>query len=474
MDDPPDYQGLLESAVDNTVSVECAPDIDEPWKYQWTDITAGFLSACKDLQRGELVREERFHLSEAMSAIELMDPKMDAGMIRVDRPVGFEGAVDNGSLRISAMPHDELIATMDASFSGLVTWLEGHSLAQTVFTNLCLHRPAAIKDQSLHAFCAGILRLVAMFKRIIETAAVFEEEDFNSTNFGFDMNMFSTSQAVQLLKTAEEELQKLARRQRADDENDNSSSNSNAATLAERVSDRLRFVRCLLLAVSALVPTESGVPTSKSRPNFDEADKHLRTCEQFFDVAIESIALGTQPPDDNDGDFAWLPAFEPAVNRRLLPPTFPRKTQLSSRNQAMVYLRAVVERLHTIVLALPHKIANFDATLTFLRQFSQSGSCVLSRSILQLVYLPEDDKVLGVTSIIDILTDSMSDFVSPPVLQPGSLLLENADCRQLWSDFVADCAKVFLGLVQICGHNRARQRDKLIPSLEDLSALQAE
>lgn len=37
----------------------------------------------------------------------------------------------------------------------------------------------------------------------------------------------------------------------------------------------------------------------------------------------------------------------------------------------------------------------------------------------QLVYLPEDDKVLGATPIIDILMDSMSDFVSPPVLQPG-------------------------------------------------------
>jgi hypothetical protein len=30
------------------------------------------------------------------------------------------------------MDPSELIATMDASLAGLVTWLEGHSLAQTV------------------------------------------------------------------------------------------------------------------------------------------------------------------------------------------------------------------------------------------------------------------------------------------------------------------------------------------------------
>lgn len=35
----------------------------------------------------------RFHLAEAMSAIELMDPKMDVGMVKMERTVGFDESV---------------------------------------------------------------------------------------------------------------------------------------------------------------------------------------------------------------------------------------------------------------------------------------------------------------------------------------------------------------------------------------------
>ncbi len=35
----------------------------------------------------------RFHLAEAMSAIELMDPKMDVGMVKMGRTLGFDESV---------------------------------------------------------------------------------------------------------------------------------------------------------------------------------------------------------------------------------------------------------------------------------------------------------------------------------------------------------------------------------------------
>ena len=39
-----------------------------------------------DLSLGELIHDENFGLFEAMSAIEMMDPKMDAGMRKRDKP----------------------------------------------------------------------------------------------------------------------------------------------------------------------------------------------------------------------------------------------------------------------------------------------------------------------------------------------------------------------------------------------------
>lgn len=46
----------------------------------WIDITKEFRTASKELELGELLHDDSFGLFEAMSAIEMMDPKMDAGM----------------------------------------------------------------------------------------------------------------------------------------------------------------------------------------------------------------------------------------------------------------------------------------------------------------------------------------------------------------------------------------------------------
>uniref|UniRef100_A0A6P7HGJ1 N-alpha-acetyltransferase 35, NatC auxiliary subunit-like n=1 Tax=Diabrotica virgifera virgifera TaxID=50390 RepID=A0A6P7HGJ1_DIAVI len=45
------------------------------------NITSRFQDAVKDLKLGELLHDDLFGLFEAMSAIEMMDPKMDAGML---------------------------------------------------------------------------------------------------------------------------------------------------------------------------------------------------------------------------------------------------------------------------------------------------------------------------------------------------------------------------------------------------------
>ena len=40
--------------------------------------------------------------------------------------------------------------------------------------------------------------------------------------------------------------------------------------------------------------------------------------------------------------------FEPLINQRLLPPTFPRYTKIKQRTETMEYLQGLVERLRTV------------------------------------------------------------------------------------------------------------------------------
>lgn len=55
------------------------------------------------------------------------------------------------------------------------TWLEGHSLAQTIFTNLYTHKPYEIEDRVLKAFIVGVLKLTATCGDVIRRAYVCEE-----------------------------------------------------------------------------------------------------------------------------------------------------------------------------------------------------------------------------------------------------------------------------------------------------------
>lgn len=63
--------------------------------YDWKDITSEFFECVEELELGELLHYELFGLFEAMSAIEMMDKKMDIGMIdgKEKVPLTFEVAV---------------------------------------------------------------------------------------------------------------------------------------------------------------------------------------------------------------------------------------------------------------------------------------------------------------------------------------------------------------------------------------------
>ena len=169
--------------------------------YNWQVVTEPFKSACSELGLGELMHDDMFGLFEAMSAIEMMDPKMDAGM-RCNalnksskspggrhQPLTFWTAQECGHLPMdpNSTSSADLIGIVDETYACLVTWLEGHSLAQTVFTNLYLHSPWHVEHPLLKAYSIAILKLVDLIKDIVAKGSVFEEEDFQPLVYGFKL-----------------------------------------------------------------------------------------------------------------------------------------------------------------------------------------------------------------------------------------------------------------------------------------------
>lgn len=156
--------------------------------YNWVNITSDFREAVQDLELGELLHDVHFGLYDAMSAIEMMDPKMDAGMLcnrGTKKAKSFEESVEDGSLKLDNLTNAELIGIIDNTLACIVSWLEGHSLAQTVFINLYLHKPYLIEDRTLKAFSIATYKLLEIIKDYIIKAIVYEEEDFQSMQYGY-------------------------------------------------------------------------------------------------------------------------------------------------------------------------------------------------------------------------------------------------------------------------------------------------
>ncbi|XP_069481951.1 N-alpha-acetyltransferase 35, NatC auxiliary subunit isoform X3 [Ambystoma mexicanum] len=387
------------------------PDKLEKNNASWIDITQEFKDACGELTLGELLHDKLFGLFEAMSAIEMMDPKMDAGMIgnQVNRKVlNFDQAIQDGTIKIKELSLPELIGIMDTCFCCLITWLEGHSLAQTVFTCLYVHNPDLIDDPTMKAFALGILKVCDIAREKVNKAAVFEEEDFQSMTYGFKMaNSVTDLRVTGMLKDVEEDMQRRVKstRSRQGEERNPEVELEHQQCLA--VYNRVKFTRVLLTVLIAFTKKEISAVV--------EAQKLMVQAADLLSAIQSSFHYGIQAKNDTTkGDHPIMMGFEPLVNQRLLPPTFPRYAKIIKKEEMVQYFAKLIDRIKTVCEVV--NLLNLHSILDFFCEFSEQSPCVLSRSLLQ----------------------------------------------------------PFCSLIQIHGHNRARQRDKLGHILEEFATLQDE
>nr|XP_002740693.2 PREDICTED: N-alpha-acetyltransferase 35, NatC auxiliary subunit-like [Saccoglossus kowalevskii] len=414
-------------------------------QYDWQDITEDFIKSTEELKLGELLHDSDFGLFEAMSAIEMMDPKMDAGMVcnQANRKVlNFEQSIKAGTVKIKDLTPPQIIGIIDATLACLVTWLEGHSLAQTIFTNLYLHNPDIIEDRCIKSFSLFILKVVDMVREKVNRASVFEEEDFQPMTYGFKLaNHLSDMRVGGMLREVEEEYLKKIKstRLRQGEDRDESTELQHQQFIA--VQSRIKFCRMFYGALMAFNKKEVRQGSVEARRCVQQGDHLLAGIQSSIKYGIQS------PTDASVNDHSVIMGFEPLVNQRLLPPTFPRYCKIVSREEAVQYLSKLMSRLNRIFDIV--ECTNLHVAFDFFIEFSKQSPCVLSRSLLQMIFLPQNKKIFGSELIQDFIREGIRMFLCPPVLPI--------------------CA-----LYQIHGHNRARQRDKLAHILEELANLQDE
>ncbi len=438
---------------------------------------------------GELLHDELFGLFEAMSAIEMMDPKMDAGMVcnkTYKKVLNFEQSLKANRIKIDNFGYCEQIAIIDDTFGCLVTWLEGHSLAQTVFINLYLHNPYVIIDKPIKVFCIIILKLIDTIREFVSKANVFEEEDFQPIVYGYQLaSDINDSKACAMIREVEDELcKKVKSLQRSVNKTEENKSCESEIQLASALLVRLKFCRSLFQSLVTLKKETLNKTNRKSnsianKTITEDIEKYLNQCNETIQVWKQTISMGIEADSSSTSghraDYPTIMGFEPLVNQRLLPPTFPRYTKMKSRIEAVDYLESFISRLRRVCKI--YECTSFNSALEFFNDFSKNvpASCVLSRSILQVLYLPQPSLVFGTTHMSEVIRESCKLFIKPPSLcTKSSLINSNSQAKELLEAFFIRCIRPMATLTQICGHNRARQREKLAQILEELAALQDE
>jgi hypothetical protein len=84
-----------------------------------------------DFDVGQLVHLQSFTLFDAMSAIEIMDPRMDTGMLVEESTEKFD--------ILKRLEPEKVLGIMDRLVTREMAWISGHSLSQTVYTCIYFH-----------------------------------------------------------------------------------------------------------------------------------------------------------------------------------------------------------------------------------------------------------------------------------------------------------------------------------------------
>ncbi|KAI2798985.1 N-alpha-acetyltransferase 35 NatC auxiliary subunit [Blomia tropicalis] len=396
----------------------------------WVDITEDFINASNELKLGELVHDDLFGLFDAMAAIELMDPKMDAGMVcnKSKKIFSFDEMIDMETIKIDSFTPAELIGIIDDTFSCMVTWFDGHSLAQTVFINLYLHNPNRITCKRLKSFAIVILKIVDMINDFVQQALVYEEEDFQPKTYNFNLaSSVSFSKASTMIKVVEDDLTKLI------------AENTTEKNEWKALLVRYNFTKQLFVLLNNYKKQISNNPTSVQtlKEFLLTINQCLSSCEELLKQWSDTIEFGIKPlVNDNvvvdhcKPDYPTILGFQPLINQRLLPPSFPRYTKIKSRSDTVNYLRIKL-----------------------------TPSCVVSRSMLQLFYLPQTGLIFGETLFLKIVKESCKQFIKPPVLCNNINL--DSGTKDIVDAFFNRCLVPFKNIIQTYGHNRARQREKI-------------
>ncbi|KAI3327554.1 Mak10-domain-containing protein [Xylariaceae sp. AK1471] len=428
------------------------------------DITNKFAAAVKTLFPGELVKDEHFTLFESVSALEIMDRKMDSGVLDEGESLDEEYDVTRGLLP------EEILGIIDQLLCLEMAWHLGYPLSQTLLTSVYVEalmnpRPTTIDEvdftrippnQSrepsllfvLRAYCAGLLKACCFVNEIMKEELYYEEEDFVTNTYDRSLLYEILTPAIKsLLENALTELRAMS----------NDFPREICTALESRLELRIAFLNAIDLSDIENATSQSlKLPWTQMRGLIDHIEKQH--------------VLAKPVPE----------AFSTKLQRRLASTMPPRPMVKLSFEECITHFKRVFQNGNEVIDVLqytdPQSLLNF--ILMFQAQKPQP--LVFIRTVLQNL-LFKDMRVLVHFSIRQLLDHDISFSVLPDgphfdrsfdeIEIPTDPRHQVASSIEVFRQRVAD---PYLDLFRILCQNRCRVRRTLCHHIQEWDILETD
>uniref|UniRef100_A0A3Q7I0R9 N-alpha-acetyltransferase 35, NatC auxiliary subunit n=1 Tax=Solanum lycopersicum TaxID=4081 RepID=A0A3Q7I0R9_SOLLC len=446
--------------------VPICPSIPSGEQTVWADASSVLQLACNDLRDGELIHAENFNLFAAMSALEIMDPKMDSGMVRTYYSV--DEAIEYGAAPIplsfdKTVDVQRFIDIMDHLLACEATWHKGCSLAQTVFSCLYLLRPDRTSSHALlHSYCRVIRATCNAVVCTVSDTRTNEEEDLFTMTHGLPLKVDGDDKCLTMLHAVEETIARqlrackatLSKKRVTEDIEPLQNNPDMEEGFCKSLLCRLRFRKHFYHVVTNMKrPQGRGLELAKKHIAccFEELESMIKSAEFLKSISApgtsedgmknETTATGCQPV-----------GFDSTLNSRLSAPTPPRAIETISWKKAAEYFQKLLHELDIICSYSLDPV--FEGVLRFVVEFQKFQPELVARAHLQHL-LVQDGKLYGRDSVF-------------AVICKASLLPEVAKNHDIQkNETVVQLGQLLITLLRVLCTNISWQRRKLGKILQD-------
>ncbi|CBY32535.1 unnamed protein product [Oikopleura dioica] len=307
-----------------------------------------------------------------------------------------------------------------------------------------------IPDKKLRSLSQGVLKLAGIINDLIKTANVYDDEEFQpDMGYGFSLGAEKNISAiVKFVNDSSNDAARLSKKARTSDDIEGWNG----------VSKRLKVLSSLLSIISSL----SNADCSDYKIETDKLSQIILTTLKTLSEAGKTVKLGNKTQLYDDG--VRLPlGFEPLYNQTLIPAAFPRDVPIVAPEKVYVDLVPILEEFRHLLKMF--NFSSYEQFLDFTRGFSDKSPSLVARSLLFVIFIPPNRKILGKMMMANVIENSICAYLK---LDLSKEFRMNRNV-QFWTSTYG--CSIFCNLIQDYCFNKARQRERIEFELESIGRL---